>query len=435
MRRNSFIVISGAVGACVALSGCNVLGPRYEVRKQAIELRYPAAAADVATAAANNTAPPPAVAHAEVSYELRNTGTVELNKLTVEMPPNLNASAAALITPEMALRDLPLGTTWKPKKTHKTQIEYSFVVPRAGDAALFLADRDWLPQLQPPEGIMAGGGSAPEKLKMYVTLPADFRIAAPGRYHGADSRDGMRRHEFEVTADDLPPYIVAGRFEEQVVDRNGVRLHFWTTRPLAHAEAERVAGELSAAVQKYVAQLGALPDKRTHLFLVDSRDETATDETFVFGGGIVFDPPLFISSGTGDAAICRASRWLAGVWFEAVTKPRDDARDLAEALALSLSGSALPRCAAQEIPATAGSMEREKARLFVAALEQKIGTKPLHAALRRMVYALAGGEWGLTELRAAVESETTQNLADFFRVWNEPGIPQQLRTQKSELRE
>lgn len=404
----------------MALCACNVLGPRYDVRKQRIELRYE---------------PDAAAAHARVDYELKNTGNAALTQLAVKMPPNLNASAATLITPEAARRELPLNQAWPPKKIYKTAIEYSFAAQHTGSAALFIADANWLPQLLPPDAVMASGGGPPEKLEMYVTLPADFRVAAPGKYRGADAQGAARRHRFEITSSDVPPYVVAGRYAEQVADGSGFRLHMWTAAPLERAQAERVTARLAQAVATYVSQLGPLPDKRTHLFLIDGLVDApgaGSGETFVFPAGIVFHPPLFASGSVDEAGMCRAARWLAGVWFEAVSKPREEARDLAEALALSLAATAQPQCSTTNRAASAESgvsLEREKGRLFVAALEQKIGTPALHAALKRMVQSLAGSEWDLGALRSATEGESKQDLADFFRVWNEPGIPAALRRQ------
>jgi aminopeptidase N len=65
-----------------------------------------------------------------------------------------------------------------------------------------------------------------------------------------------------------------------------------------------------------------------------------------------------------------------------------------------------------------------KAALFFVALEERAGIDPLRRAMHRVFRDMAGREVGAAELRSAVEAETHQDFAEFFRVWlNQPGIP------------
>jgi hypothetical protein len=71
---------------------------------------------------------------------------------------------------------------------------------------------------------------------------------------------------------------------------------------------------------------------------------------------------------------------------------------------------------------------RQKAILFLFALEEKVGKKNLLAAMKRMIQAMRGSAYGWHELRSAVEAESAQDLAPLFRAWlYEPGIPAAFR--------
>ena len=74
-----------------------------------------------------------------------------------------------------------------------------------------------------------------------------------------------------------------------------------------------------------------------------------------------------------------------------------------------------------------------KSGLFILALEDAVGTKNFRAALRRMIQARRSHHWTIDDLRAALELESGQNLAEFFRVWlYQPGIPDDFRRRYSQ---
>jgi hypothetical protein len=66
--------------------------------------------------------------------------------------------------------------------------------------------------------------------------------------------------------------------------------------------------------------------------------------------------------------------------------------------------------------------------LLLVALEDFCGHDALRQAFRNLVRARAGDEAGYEELRAAAESVSGRDLAEFFRRWlNQPGIPDEFR--------
>ena len=73
-----------------------------------------------------------------------------------------------------------------------------------------------------------------------------------------------------------------------------------------------------------------------------------------------------------------------------------------------------------------------KSGLFILALKDAVGPKNFRAALRRMIQARRGLDWTIDDLRSALELESGQNLAEFFRVWlYQPGIPDDFRRRYS----
>ena len=70
--------------------------------------------------------------------------------------------------------------------------------------------------------------------------------------------------------------------------------------------------------------------------------------------------------------------------------------------------------------------EREgyRARLQIFAVEDRAGREKFHQAVRRMLQSLRGGRWTHADLRSALEGETGQDWAAFFRAWdNDARLP------------
>jgi len=93
----------------------------------------------------------------------------------------------------------------------------------------------------------------------------------------------------------------------------------------------------------------------------------------------------------------------------------------------------LTKSEAERDPSSGGdawraAMRRTEKILFVCALEDRLGRKVLNRGLRRMIQARRGLDWSIDDLRSALELESGQNLAEFFRVWlYQPGIPDDFR--------
>ena len=74
-----------------------------------------------------------------------------------------------------------------------------------------------------------------------------------------------------------------------------------------------------------------------------------------------------------------------------------------------------------------------KGVLFYVALEDQFGKENVRRALAHLIRSTQGGSAGFSELRAALELETHQSLAEFFRTWLFTiGLPDAFRTRYKE---
>jgi aminopeptidase N len=71
---------------------------------------------------------------------------------------------------------------------------------------------------------------------------------------------------------------------------------------------------------------------------------------------------------------------------------------------------------------------RAKSFLFFYALQDKYGREVFRNAVRHMLDARQERDLKLSDLIAAFEQETHQNVAEFVRLWmKHPGVPQEFR--------
>jgi hypothetical protein len=74
------------------------------------------------------------------------------------------------------------------------------------------------------------------------------------------------------------------------------------------------------------------------------------------------------------------------------------------------------------------SLLRAKSFLFFYALRERCGQEAFNSALSHMLSARRGRGFNLSDLIAAFEQETHQNVAEFVRLWmKHPGVPDEFR--------
>ena len=72
---------------------------------------------------------------------------------------------------------------------------------------------------------------------------------------------------------------------------------------------------------------------------------------------------------------------------------------------------------------------RAKSLLFFYALQDRYGREVFRKAISHMLYARRERGFELSDLIAAFEQETHQNVAEFVRLWmKHPGVPEEFRT-------
>src|SRR5262249_20297381 len=87
-----------------------------------------------------------------------------------------------------------------------------------------------------------------------------------------------------------------------------------------------------------------------------------------------------------------------------------------------------PRSVAQPRQLEDNTVVRAKSLLFFYSLQDQYGVEACNQALSHMLYARRGGGFNLSDLIAAFEQETHQNVAEFVRHWmKRPGVPDEFR--------
>jgi hypothetical protein len=271
-------------------------------------------------------------------------------------------------------------------------------------------------------------------------------------------------YRFELSKDDLPPYIVAGHYMQWPAGRDSHSAVFWTAQPLKGdpAPAEQ---EIASAWRTLETTFGSLDRNIAVPHIVESAqlrrsaqgEEEGPEAAAAFPGGAIVNPAALDLGVDSNQFLDMVSRALAHNWFGDELAPTPDA-------ALGI-GEGLPEYATIVIeearngpaarrdrilrylrryeegrkqanetplgltkitdPVAQRRIALAKAPLFFIELEDICGEGPMRGALKHLVELLRGQELGYDDLRSALEQATNRNLAGPFRVWlNANGIPQ-----------
>jgi hypothetical protein len=331
----------------------------------------------------------------------------------------------------------------------------------------YLADPNVFPAWQIPLGPFAKGSLRAQTEQLEVSVPTDFRVMAVGREQRVARNGDSVKHRFEMLGAEFPPYLVAGRYQEQRVETQTGAVFFWTRESIDEKAARMAAQHLAAADRTYEDFFGSVTKNRLPIHIVETSAELAPLTVLTpnisaasFPQGVLFDHRAIASGLASDSVLDLADYELARTWFGWHVRPRPEAdlllgRGIALFAALHAAerrGGAPAR--QQEIvrligtydslgtakdekpgfgPAIAYSREEARAKsykgaLFLLSLEEIAGEEKFHNALRRILTDMAGQEIGSAELRSAVEAEAGRNLADVFHAWlDHPGLPAEFR--------
>jgi hypothetical protein len=340
----------------------------------------------------------------------------------------------------------------------------------ASAAAFYIADAMALPLWQPPSGVFTQGGPVPVDETLTVSVPADFRVLAPGKPEKSKNPPigSLLTQSFHINPlEDFLPFVVAGRYEEQVERTHQGAVSFWTFQPLDAQLARTVSVRLWSSAQALTDFFGPASKGRTVVHIAEAPGELPSEfgEQNEAGGtsfpyGVLLDSRSFAQGIENEGTLELAEYELARTWYGWRVRTLPEAQILmgrgvglfglviaAEARGQDqrgrMIGFLLDRYdTARRIAADRRMLEPEpgytpaeristgyKAALFFVALEDLCGHDQLRAAFREIVQARANSDVGYEDLKAAAESASRRDLAEMFRAWLiRPGIPDDFRS-------
>jgi hypothetical protein len=467
---------AAALGACAFLAaGCvQPLGPGYQFADRQAEILVSGAA--------------PSRIHFHVADELENAGDRPLRSLEVRLPEgrvfgeqNLRVviegaevSAQHSSKTDARMMRAPFDPPWPQNEKRKVITEWDLVPESSARGTIvasadgfFVADETALPIWQTPNGVFARGGTDPAKELLTVFAPPDFRVLAPGKALKRTMDGSYIAQRFLISPKiDSIPYVVAGRYQEKVIQARQGEVQFWTFRPVdapaAQAAAERISYTMKTLTEFYGPASkgnGAVRIAEAPAELPSEFGASLDPGAVSFPEGALLDPRNFQQGLAKEEVLQLAEYELARTWFGWRVRPRPEAQILMgrgvgffglviaaegrgpgqrQSMVASLvdrydqARDAAPDQRLMEPPAGYSRAERissgYRAALFFVALEDLCGHDNLRAALREVIRARAGSDTGYEELRSAVEFASGKDLGEMFRTWLVlPGIPEDFR--------
>jgi len=437
----------------------------------------------------------PAPVHVRIADRMENTGNRPLDFLDVNLPVTINAATSNLTirmdgrtvsplpvsdAPDAPLR-LRFDPPWPPRQRREAVLEYDLATdPDLGGVAaatpdgFYLADPRALPFWLAPAGFFASGEVLSRDERFEVSLPADFLVVASGRQQRRRSPGGSYLYRFRTSGREWPSFVVAGRYQQQIVETQSGVVVFWTFQPLdpdvARMAAERLANTWVIFARLFgPAAAGAAPLRvvETPAGVVSPASTGPDAAVAAFPQGLLLGPRAFAQGIAGEPVLRLAEAELVRIWFGWRVPLRPEVETLlgpglgmfAVAMAAEARGGQearrleVARLLADydraRVPGDEGSLLRPpaestpqqraadalKAALFLAALDDLAGQDNFETAVSRLQVAIAGRglSISLDDLRSSLELSAGTALADVFRLWlNRPGVPDDFRARYSQ---
>lgn len=456
------------------------LGPGFFFLDRHTEIR---AAADATSGAA---------LHIKVVDLLDNAGNRPLRSLEVRLPDGPTFGSRNLrvtidgraVSPQSAsdsdrrLMSTPFDPVWKRNEPREIVTEWDLTpepegrgtVAASGDA-FYIADETALPLWQPPRGVFTRGGPIPLNATLTVITPSDFRVLALGKALKPAAVNGLIAHRYRIRPkEDFLPYVVAGRYVEQITRTRQGQVSFWTLHPNDAQQAQTAAARLANSMLAYVDFFGPAMKTDTAIRIVEAPVELPAEfgepggaGGGSFPGGALLDRRALTQGLANESILQLAEYELARTWFGWRVRPAPETQILmgrgVGLFSLIIAAErrspeerrrmvtllldrydASRRIAADrqllEPPVGYSRAERistgYRAALFFVALEDLCGHDNLSAAFKEIVHSHGGDTMADEELRAATEETYGHDLAEMFRAWlNHPGIPDDFRARYS----
>ncbi|HEY4581237.1 MAG TPA: hypothetical protein VIG89_09395 [Candidatus Acidoferrales bacterium] len=473
-------LLSAALLAGLFLTGCAVpLGPGFRLRTRQMVLGEAPA--------------PSAPVRVRVADRMENTGNRPLAYLDLTLPVAIEAGRSNLTirvdgrtVPAVAVSEAPgaplrvrFDPPWPPRQAREVVLEYDLTTDpvRGGVAAatpdgFYLADPLALPFWLTPVGVFASGEVLSRDERFELSLPADFRVAASGRQQRRRSPDGSFLYRFRTSDREFPSFVIAGRYQQQIVITPRRDVVFWTFQPLDPDTARMAAARLAASAATFERLFGPLPGSaplrvvETVASVVLPASAEPDVSAAAFPHGLLLGPRAFAQGIASEPVLRSAETGLVRIWFGWRVSLRPEMETLlgpglglfGVALAAEARGGQqarhleIVRLLADydraRVPGDEGSLLRSpaestpqqraadalKAALFLAALDDLAGQDNFERAVRRLQDAMAGRGLSLSldDLRSSLESTAGTAMASVFRLWlNRPGVPDDFRARYS----
>lgn len=475
----------GVTTLALTLAACTVpLGPGFNIEQQSFEVRLladaPARLHVRAIYRLRNTGNRDL---SSMEVLLPDAGSAGRRDLRVFLDGRELAAPSPAAAQSRSIQ-VPFDPPWPQKQRRELVLEYDLAPAAPGHAGAAVNDNSahlrrfgWFPELRPPEHLFAQGGDPPEKVRFSIRVPEGFRVLAGGKEKGTHRGAGEVEYRFELRKNDPGPFVIAGRYAEAPVETPHGDVVFWTLQPLPPGLAQQAAARIAASHSTYEDSFGRFDLRRKGLWVVETpahltpHTGPGADDApagVSFPDGAMLNARAFALGVASDSFLDLVDHELAHAWFGQGLAPRPEAEVLlTEALAeyatlvaaeardgeparrrhaaLLLRWYDEHRRNYAEKPLVAlrpsdpweqRAFGYSKGALFFVALEDEFGKENVRRGLARMVHALSGNDYlseepraGLHELRAALESETGRDLAEFFRTWlNRTGIPDSFRS-------
>lgn len=462
-----FFLLFLAVFSFWAASCAVPLGPGYSIEKQQIRVQFV-------------PKPEPHI-RIEADYLLKNTGNRPLSELELRLPANrfhsneLRAAwdgsgltlGSSAENPQNAL--ILFAEPWTMLARHTLHLSAEFLPAGKGETGLsvsndafFLPAEGWSFELLPPGGLFATGGVPPKRWDLIVAMPEGFLVHTSGGQQKTLRKGGELTVRAEQQAKDRYPFVIAGRYSAAQIGGKE-NIHLWTRKPQEAAGLRQFSEALVRTIEAYDSAFGERPKGFSQTWIVECPALTGCftklhpamgalpgeDANEPTSAEMISEDTMMVDLSAGTTRLAAAAApALATSWLGYAPSPGsyEQALPIAifSAFAASIGRNAVKgadsraetiRRALRRIPANKEphppedqAVLRTKSFLFFHALQDRYGREAFRKGTSHMLYARRGNGFELSDLIAAFEQETHQNVAEFVRLWmKHPGVPEEFR--------
>ena len=450
------------------------LGPGYTIEKQQVRVQFVSAS-------------DPRI-RIEVDYQLKNTGNQPLRKIELRLPgrqrfrydePRATWDATPLTlgispdNPRNTLLTFPGQWTILTSHTLHLSMEYLTALPEEtslsfSDDAFFLPSQGWSPELLPARGLFATGGVPPKKWELTVRAPQGFLIHTSGEKAKTSGSSGELTVRATQGGTDRYPFVIAGRYTSAQIGGGKQKIYLWTREPQDATSLRQLSDALVRTMQAYDSVFGERTKASPSTWIVECPRVAGCFSNFnpsmakLLGDDekepraaemVSMDTMMVdLSRGTPKAASAAAPS-LAASWlgyaqdlgFFEQEPPLSAFPAFAASIGRDAAGGAdsraetirrvlhvIPEKEKAQHPEDQ-AVARAKSFLFFYALEDRYGREVFRKATQHMLDARRERGLELSDLIAAFEQETHQNVAEFVRLWmKHPRVPEEFRARYAE---